>query len=365
MVGKLLLAALIAVRYCPGAEILTLEQAIQTATRNNRPLRNATTEVMKAAAEAAAQRTHLYPAFKVYALGSQLLSPINFLVQTGLFGTYPGIGPVPATDTQISTPRRPAGFVIGTASQPLSTLYRIRLSLKLLDLNGQLAKEQARAGRQDLARDVKRVYYGIQQGEASLGAAQETVNLYREVEALTSRYLAEQTVLKRDHLQAQTRLARAEHDQASIQDQIDSGKEQLNHLMGRDVRTAFDVTPPMAATTLEADVEAARRRALDQRPEIREARLKLQQAQQDRRVKKAEYIPDVSASLNSITTLNLNSFLPVTINSMGLVMSWEPFDWGRKKHELAQKDGVIGQARNSATEAESQVLIDVNDKFRK
>jgi outer membrane protein TolC len=41
------------------------------------------------------------------------------------------------------------------------------------------------------------------------------------------------------------------------------------------------------------------------------------------------------------------------------------FDWGRKKHELAEKDLAATQARNAVREAESNVLIDVNDKFNK
>ena len=46
-------------------------------------------------------------------------------------------------------------------------------------------------------------------------------------------------------------------------------------------------------------------------------------------------------------------------------MKWEVFDWGRKKNQLAEKDRTIEQARNSLREAESRVLIEVGDKFRK
>jgi outer membrane protein TolC len=46
-------------------------------------------------------------------------------------------------------------------------------------------------------------------------------------------------------------------------------------------------------------------------------------------------------------------------------MRWEVFDWGRKKNQLAEKDRTIEQAKNNLREAESDVLIEVGDKFRK
>ena len=52
----------------------------------------------------AAAKTHRYPAMNIYAFGSQLLAPISFVVPEGQFGTYPGIGPIPAKETPITTP---------------------------------------------------------------------------------------------------------------------------------------------------------------------------------------------------------------------------------------------------------------------
>jgi outer membrane protein TolC len=47
------------------------------------------------------------------------------------------------------------------------------------------------------------------------------------------------------------------------------------------------------------------------------------------------------------------------------VVSWEVFDWGRKKHQLSEKDKAVEQAKNGLKEKEDQVLIDVGDKLRK
>jgi outer membrane protein len=114
----------------------------------------------------------------------------------------------------------------------------------------------------------------------------------------------------------------------------------------------------------ETNLIAARKRALEQRPEIREAGLRLQQANLDKRVKKSEFIPDVSLTFHTVTTMNYSNFVPRSVNGVGIQVEWEVFDWGRKKHELAEKNRTIAQADNTVLETESRVLLEVNSKFR-
>ncbi len=82
------------------AEELTLDQAIQLAVKQNRGVQNAALDAAKAGEKLAQLRTKLLPALSLYALGSQQLRPIDFTLDRGIFGVYPGIGPVPAEDRE-------------------------------------------------------------------------------------------------------------------------------------------------------------------------------------------------------------------------------------------------------------------------
>ena len=349
-----------------GVETLTVNQAVQIALENNLELRNVMMEVRKTDFRISATRSEMLPSVKMTAVGAQQLSRIDFTLQRGLLGVFPGTGPIPAADTRIRTPLVPTGLLITQVAQPITALHRIRLSVGMLGLNGKVASEQVRAKRQDVAREARRLYYAIQQAESSSQALDEAVKLYRETVALTSRYVSEQVVLRGDNLTAQTRLARGEEDLIKLRDEVDSRKEQLNSLMGRDVLTAFRVTPVLEAGDIDQIcIEVARKRVLDQRTEIRQARLRLEAAEQDRRIQESQRIPDITASLTSVRTLNYNTFVPQFLNNVGITISWEPFDWGRKKNQLKEKESTIEQARNSLADAQSQVLVDLNDKFRK
>src|SRR5436309_1316033 len=80
----------------------------------------------------------------------------------------------------------------------------------------------------------------------------------------------------------------------------------------------------------------SRRRALEARPELRKARLEARQAEYDRRLKKAEWIPDLSLTVNYVRLFN-EQVLPTSIASAGVLFSWDVYDWGRKQRELAGK----------------------------
>jgi len=135
--------------------------------------------------------------------------------------------------------------------------------------------------------------------------------------------------------------------------------------LGRDVRTEFRVAAVPDVNGFDADLALARGRALEQRPEVRAARLGVKQAEVDRRIKKSEYIPDVSLGFTYMSFRNFDRVVPQNSASIGVVVKWEVFDWGRKKNQLAEKGQAIEQARNVLHEAESLVLIEVGDKFRK
>src|SRR5262249_17352635 len=150
----------------------------------------------------------------------------------------------------------------------------------------------------------------------------------------------------------------------TLRNTLASQKEQLNHLMGRDIRTDFFVVEVPEATGVEGNLEEAQTKALSARPELREARLLVRQAEVNPRITKAGYIPDVSLAINNLSLTNID-LLPSNVAAAGVLITWNPVDWGRRKHELATATKQIEQSKNSVSDAESLVLTEVASKFRK
>jgi len=343
------------------AEVLSLDQAINIALQNNRSLKNARLNVEKSEDEIKSIRTSRFPSTHLYALVSQDMVKHETNLTSPFTGVFPGIGPF----FSLSTPRRPTAVIAAQVLQPISQQYRIGLAINAGKLARNEEQQKLRSEEQSLVNNVKKTYYGILQSESALESVRDEVKSYRELDRVTGEFVLQQVVLKSDHLQVQTRLAKAEYEAVDLTNRVSTQKEQLNKLLGRDVLTDFSVGPIAEATVIEYGISASRRRALEQRPELREARLKIEQAKLDKRLKKSEYIPDVSVGFTSLSLRNFDEVVPKNVASVGMVMSWEPFDWGRKKRQLAEKSKAIEQAENSLKETEDQILIEVGDKFRR
>jgi outer membrane protein TolC len=347
------------------APALTLEEAIRIALDNNRTIKNAALAASIAADQIAESRTYRFPSIKLYALGSELLAPVDFNFQRGIFGTFPGIGPVPAQNTQIESSLRPTFYGVTQIVQPLSQQYKIGLNVQLAKLGQALNDERLRAQKHTVVDQVKQAYYGLLRTQSALEVNSETLKLDRELDRLVQQQVEQGEALKADAMDIQAKLAQEEYSQQSLNDALSTQKEQLNQLLGRDVRTDFAVGTIAEASTMEVDLEAARAKALAARPELRETRMAVQQAEISRRVTKSGYIPDVSLAVNDLSLANVNPMLPSNVASAGILITWDPIDWGRRKHQLAEAAKSIEQSKNSVNDAEAQVLIEVGETFRK
>jgi outer membrane protein TolC len=347
----------------PTGETLTLDAAIRLAVESNRQLQSARLQIEKAEEDVAVARTRRLPTFETQATTSQLLTPVNFGFPQGAFGSFPGTGPIPAVDTTVSVPRQPTAYVSSTVSQPLSQLFRIGLGIRSAVKTRDIEREHTRAQQLSTINSVKRLYFAVLQTESALAANNEAIALYRELDRTLQVQVAQKVALRSDALDVQYRLAEEELSLTTQQNLLASQKEQLNQLLGRDVRTQFDVEHVSAIFALDVDVDAAQGHALASRPDVQEARLKLQQAEIDRRLTKADRIPDVSLALSYTSNFNID-ILPANLATLGVQVKWDPFDWGRRGRELASKGHTVKQAQLAVRDAEDRAVLEVNSRYR-
>lgn len=348
----------------PQVEELTLEQAIALALQENRQVKIAHLELDKFSDRLAVAKTHRLPQFEFSVLAAQLLNPVEFNFKQGDLGNLAGVGPVPGTDVTVRAPRRPAFFINGSVFQPLSQQYRLGLVDRKIKTGRAIASEQLRGKRLEIANNVKRVYYAVLQSQSALQSVEQTLKLYQELDRVTDQFVVQQVALKADSLEVKTRVQKIVYEALTIRDQLEDQREKLNNLLGRDIGVEFRVRPAPELALYEVDLNAAREQALTTRPEVKEARLKVEAVEYDRRIKKSEYIPDLSIGVRYASVQDVK-LLPQNILQAGFLLTWEPFDWGRKQREMAEIGKTKAQAETGLRETQNLIRIEVGDKFRK
>jgi len=346
------------------APVLTLEQAVDLAMHNNRPLKTATLEVEKSKDTTDAARTRRFPALNLLGVSGQLLSPLKFEFKQGVFGTFPGIGPVPGANTEIKEPLRWSTFILATATQPVTPLLRINEGIRLSEVTQNVVQEQRRDQRHVVVNQVKRTYFEAQQTQSGLEATDEAIKFLQELDRIVQEQVTKGRALRTDSLEVKTRLAEATHRAVTLDSALASQKEQLNELLGRDVQSEFSLTPVSSIPETLAEPEAALTQALKRRPSLMATRLHVQQAEHDKRIKELQYVPDLSVIVAYGKAANIGQVLPEQISMAGFLLTWEVFDWGRKQRELGEKRRAVEQTRIGVQEAEAQVAVEVRHLLR-
>jgi outer membrane protein len=337
--------------------VLTLDQALDLAVQFNRTLDNAEMDIDKAADSLAAERTKRLPKLDLGLSESYNLTPQGYTFERG------GFGLVPTEDVDIVSNEGFTTIVSASVKQPLSDLYRIGLSIDQFEVNEDIADQELRSRRQAVIRDVKKAYYDILKTQNELTSSEASISFYRDLDQLVDRYYQEQTVLKYETLEVKSRLARAEHDAFKQRNLLDTRKEKLNNLLGRDIAMRYSVASVGVDQLAVPTLSAAESAAIEQRPEVNTARLKVKHAQYGYRIKKSEYLPQIDLQYR-YTRLYNTELIPDKESAIGLTARWEFFDWGRKSQDLSKKSLAIQQARNEIADAESQVTIEVNHRMR-
>jgi outer membrane protein TolC len=346
-----------------GGQVLTLEGALSLARANNRGLKQSGLEISRQTETLSAAKTQLYPRFDATVLAAQLLAPLNFTINAGQFGTFPGTGPIPGSNTNLHTPGRPIAIASVTATQPLTQLFRIHLFVQEQRLKIDAARFSFDEDERKLTDEVRQVYYEVLQSQSEHESQESTVKYLKELQQLTERRFEQQAALEADKLSVKAELAKAVYQLITIEDNLVDRKESLNHLLGRDLQTEFSVESVPATLPEEEDLAAARAVALEHRPEIKEAANRVSQAKLATKIERTHYIPDIAVQASYLSPANIN-FLPQNIGSVGALLTWEPWDWGRKHHNIQQDVLAEKQAALSVEDTREQILLDVDSHFR-
>lgn len=358
------LPALCDQKTCDRQGTLTLDQAIDIAVANNRLLKNAELDVDNARSAVTTTRIKGLPSLYITAAGSQLLAPVHFSFPQGIFGNFPVIGPVPSTDTTVTSPANFSIIANATLLQPITQLTRVRLGVKMQSAAAQISQEQWKSKRNELVSNVKQLYYGLAQIKSAQDTVTDSIKFLTELERFVADNVDQGTTLESDLLEVRAKLAKQKHDLATLESSYEGTKEKLNVALGRDVSTDFTITsvPEAAAPALSlAELQA---QALKHRPEVCQAALKTQIANDDVRSKRSESTPDVSLGVTYSRQQNID-VIPQQLITAGVILTWQdPFDWGRRKLECNEKSRIAQQACNGLEEAKSQILVDVNTRYR-
>src|ERR1044071_8251529 len=133
----------------------TVDQTVAIALKNNANIQNAQLEIEKAEERVSAAKTKRLPKFELQAIGREAMTNLLIEIDNG------SAGPPNGEKTRVDLARTFNTIAVARITQPLTQLHSIRLGVQLNETAVKANKEQERAARLAITREVKSAYYAV------------------------------------------------------------------------------------------------------------------------------------------------------------------------------------------------------------
>ncbi|GIV07395.1 MAG: transporter [Fimbriimonadales bacterium] len=328
---------------------LTLEEAIQTALRNNRALQISERNLDKSRNAVREARGNALPQIQASATYTRFDR-----VATARFGPQPiRLGNIENRTARITlTQVIDISGIVCTAVRAASVLVSI----------SELEYERTR---NDTILQVTQAYQGVARADEFVRVAEEALKNAQERLRLIRAQVDAGVVAQFDLLRAQTAVAQAEQALLNARNQRELAVAALNNLLGRDLNTPVQVVKPTSLPPFqEAELDALTQQAYRNRPEILAAERGVELARVNIQNARRGILPSIVLTGQADFNLNTSTFNPRRESYTGIVVLSVPiWDSGitRAREAQARNDLEITQLR--LQQAKEGVALEVRQAY--
>jgi outer membrane protein TolC len=175
------------------------------------------------------------------------------------------------------------------------------------------------------------------------------------------------SALDADLIESRARALQARQELLTTELQISDLQTQLNDVIGFPLTTPLMLDPHVPASSGHPE-RCARdgcvREALEAHPDVAEARAHVEKAASAVRLAKYEFVPDVEAFAR-YTFHNNSAFFADRFGTVGIRVSVDLFEGGRKRAVLRQRETQLAQAKENLARISDEVELRVHTAYNK
>ncbi len=375
---------------------LTLERALNIAFNNSPAMRQASLQLEYNERNLFAQQAGLKSRFSLgitpyftssSRVFSELTSSYNTQTLTRSAATFTIQQPIKWTDAtlmirdQFNWNESSSSFVGGekqtafsnsltvSLSQPLFTYNQTKMQIKELELALENAQLAYAIQKLQIERQVTQQFLNLYYSRRSIQISQEEYkNAMESLEIIQSKVEAGITApeeLYQADITKDNSLATLEDKLMQHQNSLDTFKI----LLGLEVEDLIDVFADVQKMIVDVDLERAIAHGLENRMELRQRDIEIQNALHDLIVTGA--VNEFKGSLNlSFGLTGTNPQFPGIYDSpntdhlIALTLDIPLFDWGQKKHLLAATQAQVDTVKLSAEEERKSIKSEIREAYR-
>lgn len=253
------------------------------------------------------------------------------------------------------------------AEQLLYSGGGVSAALKAARLYREFSRLDVERADARLVRDIRRGFYDILYAQAAVAVSAESVRHLDEFVRQTELKYSQQTVSEFDLLSARVRLSNEKPKLVKAENDLALARTSFRNLIGLD-EDDFWLAGDWVFEPVAAGLEESHRVARERRPELRQAEAVVSMREQDIRVSRSDYFPEVRA-FGSYAGTNPGSSAPTEDEwewhwTAGLNASWSFLDGGKRSAELLAKHLKREKARAELEDLQRNIRLEVENAWQ-
>jgi outer membrane protein TolC len=344
---------------------LTLEQAQSIAREGNAPLKATRQKVEEMGRARKVVFSNFLPRVETqgYFLGND--NSQGILLPTGSLGVFPELGGAfPPTDRTIPQGGQTIAFAVTTMSQPITHYFKIREGVRVARADEAGAAAGVRKVEQEVALGVLRAYAGVLIAERSRDIVKERVATTEQRITYQKTAVQQGTALGVTESEARMKWLQARQELLERQGEAEDRSYALLDALGLPANTKVTLTAPPPLDTQLEPLDSYVRTALEQNPEVQEARALIDKATHGIDAARAEYIPEIGVMGMHIFQNSL-PFFPKSTLGFGISGKWTVLDFGARANTVQGRRAQLGQAEQNRAMVEGRIRGEVEAAYRK
>jgi outer membrane protein len=294
----------------------------------------------------------------------------DFLPKLGLDYSYTRLSDpqsvIPRTLTSLYVPFQSQENYqwIGRIRQPVFTGFALTSSYKLAELGIDRSKLEYELEKLDVALGVKQAYFNILGADKAVEVAQKDLETREWTVKVARSFFDVGMIPINDVLKAEVELANTQQALARAKNASEVARANFNTVLVRPVNQSVEVEDILTYKPEKTEYDAFVEKALKDRPEIKILDVSILQADQQIRLAKSKYYPEVSVNWQYYRQgddpfPNDDRFSNNDTWQLTALMSWTFWEWGKTYYAGREKESLKRELMQTRWDSEDQVRLQV------
>jgi outer membrane protein TolC len=251
--------------------------------------------------------------------------------------------------------------------QPVFTGFALISSYELAKLGIDQSELELELEKLDIVFQVKEAFFNVLIADVGIDVAEKDVEFRRSNLEVAKSFYEVGMVPVNDVLRAETELANAEQNFVTAGNAAKVARSAFNSVLSRPINDPVRLVPPDPIYQPEkGELEAYIDEALTNRPEMKLLNVRLLQVEQEARLAKSRYYPEISFEYDYVREgdspdVSGSPFHTSPRWEAFAVASWTFWEWGKTYYAVKEKDSLMDEIMKTKLALEDSIRFEVKD----